>query len=326
MLKEGVLETDEVAELIATAGRKDARMEPAGAPRGRRVRPVDFTRPIKFTPEQIRRLKQAIDRFCQAASTSLSAELRVPVEVTLIESSQLTWWDAYLQLDGDSINGVIEIKEIGTKWLLSAELMFVLTAIENLLGAAGGAPPEPRRLSDIDRRLARRVVDNMIHQLSTPWFDLARVELEVADFDSPADETQLVPASEPTLVLVLELRMGGTAHTVNFLIPYASIQPVEDVIVGRENSDAGGADPRVADAVSGVLNDVEVVVRAAAPAVELPIEQVLALKPGDVVRLDAPVAGGVTIFTGDEPVHRAAPGRNGVRRAVQVLGPAEKGA
>jgi flagellar motor switch protein FliM len=325
-VSEGVLNPDQIAALFAAADRGELPEEERHqGGRTKRVRSVDFTRPIKFTPEQIRRVKQAMERFCQAAATSLTAELRVPVEVELIDSAQLTWWDAHLQLAKDSLNAVVEMKQIGTKWLLSAELHFILAAIENLLGGSTQRTPRTRRLSDIDRRLARRVVDSLIQQLSTPWFDLTRVTLDVSDFDSPADDTKLAPASEPTLVLVLEVRLGGSSHTITLLIPYPSIQPVEAVILGRDDSDGSASDPRVAKAVSGVLHDVDVVVRAAAPAVDLPIAQVLALKPGDVVRLDAAISRGVTIFADDQPVHRAAPGRNGMRRAVQVLGPAEEG-
>jgi len=60
-------------------------------------------------------------------------------------------------------------------------------------------------------------------------------------------------------------------------------------------------------------------VRAEVAAVELPIEQVLALQAGDVLRLDAPADGGVTLYADNVPVHRARPGRSGGRRAVQVI-------
>ncbi len=319
------LSTDQIAELFEAADRGELPDgEPRKGQRVKRVRPVDFTRPIKFTPEQIRRIKQAVDRFCQAGATTLTAELRMPVEVELIDSAQLTWWDAHLQLSKDSINATVEMQSIGTRMLWSVELAFMLTAIENLLGGASSKPPKARRLSDVDRRLALRVVDGLVAQLATPWEDLARVGLAVGDFDTSTDDATLASASEPTLVLVLELRLGGGSHTLTMLVPYGAIHPVEDAIMGRDDSADGAQDPRIAQAVNAVLHDVDVTLRAAAPSVELPIDQVLGLKPGDVLRLGAPVSRGVTIYADDQPVHRGAPGRNGVRRAVQVLGPAEE--
>jgi flagellar motor switch protein FliM len=68
------------------------------------------------------------------------------------------------------------------------------------------------------------------------------------------------------------------------------------------------------EAVGGV--DVEV--RAEAGAVKLPVADVLALRPGDTVRLRTPVASGVTLHVGDVATFSGRPGRNGNQRAVQV--------
>jgi flagellar motor switch protein FliM len=45
-----------------------------------------------------------------------------------------------------------------------------------------------------------------------------------------------------------------------------------------------------------------------------------ALREGDLVRLNAPAAGGVTLYADKVPVKIAKPGRSGSRRAVQVTG------
>jgi flagellar motor switch protein FliM len=57
----------------------------------------------------------------------------------------------------------------------------------------------------------------------------------------------------------------------------------------------------------------------------MPVDEMLALKPGDVLRFRVPAAQGVTLFAGQVPAHRAQPGRNGNWRAVQVIGRAEDG-
>jgi len=53
------------------------------------------------------------------------------------------------------------------------------------------------------------------------------------------------------------------------------------------------------------------------------VADVLALKPGDVLRLDGQASHGVTLFADQVPVHRARPGRSGLKRAAQILGPVE---
>ena len=84
---------------------------------------------------------------------------------------------------------------------------------------------------------------------------------------------------------------------------------------GDDAPDRGAEEIRqVRRAVGGV----DVTVRAEVASIELPIEQVLALQAGDILRLDAPAEAGVTLFADKVPVHRAKPGRSGSRRAVQV--------
>jgi flagellar motor switch protein FliM len=60
--------------------------------------------------------------------------------------------------------------------------------------------------------------------------------------------------------------------------------------------------------------------RAEVASRDMVIEDVLALKPGDVLSLNAPADAGITLFADKVPVHRAKPGRSGSRRAAQVTG------
>jgi flagellar motor switch protein FliM len=61
-------------------------------------------------------------------------------------------------------------------------------------------------------------------------------------------------------------------------------------------------------------------VRAEVASREMAIEDVLALQPGDVLRLGKPADAGITLFADKVPVHTAKPGRSGSRRATQVVG------
>ena len=70
------------------------------------MRTVDFTRPTKFTADQERRIKRALETFCRTASTRLSAELRMPLELEVINVSQLTWGNAHAQVPPRSVSGL----------------------------------------------------------------------------------------------------------------------------------------------------------------------------------------------------------------------------
>ena len=55
----------------------------------------------------------------------------------------------------------------------------------------------------------------------------------------------------------------------------------------------------------------------------MPVRDVLALKPGDVVGLGMTVDAPMGLHADQVPLHHVRPGRIGRARAIQVLGPAE---
>jgi flagellar motor switch protein FliM len=128
--------------------------------------------------------------------------------------------------------------------------------------------------------------------------------------------------SEPTLALTLEARLDGLASTMTLLVPYAAIAPVASAF-SRHDEEAPSRDDRVAKAVNHRLSLVDVSLRAEVADTHLTLAQVLALKPGDVVRLDAEADAEVVLFADRTPVLRARGGRSGNRRAVQIVAPVE---
>jgi flagellar motor switch protein FliM len=312
-----VLSADAIAALVDAA--RDGRLpeEPAAPQRRRRMRAVDFSRPTKFTSEQERLLKRSLEAFCRTASTRLAAELRVPLELEIINITQLTWSNAHAQVPASSITALVQAEPVGTRLMLSCEPGLVLGAIELLLGGSDIGEVRERRMTDIDFALARHFCDRLISQLSLIWSDMAGLELAVAGIETHMETAQMVPVSEPTMTLMMEARLDGVSSTVALLLPWRAIAPVADRFGARDDHPDRGEHEaqRVRRAVGGV----DMTVRAEVAAVELPIEEVLSLRAGDVLRLSAPADAGVTLFADKVPVHRAKPGRSGSRRAIQII-------
>jgi flagellar motor switch protein FliM len=316
-----ILTNDQVAALVEAAHHGELPEDGhAAARRSRRLRTVDFARPTKFTTEHERRIVRALDTFCQTAATRLSAELRVPLELAVIDTSQLPWSSAQAAVPQDSVGGPLTVTPMSTRMLLTLELPLVLLAIEHLLGGAPERPPRARRLSEIDWALARRLFATFTHQLSLVWQDLAGISLLSGEVDTHTEGLQITSVSDPTLTITFEARLGGHSSTLALLVPWTAIDAVADHVAGRE-SRARVTDPRIAAAVRRAVASAPVLLRAEVAHVELAVDDVLGLEPGDLVRLGAPADAGVEVYAEDVLVHRAQPGRSGQRRAVQISAP-----
>jgi flagellar motor switch protein FliM len=318
-----VLSAEAIAAMVEAAKEGNLPEEPSVPARKRRVQAVDFTRPTKFTSDQERRIKRAMETFCRTATSRLSAELRAPLELEVIASSQLTYSHAHSQAPEGSLTAVVALSPVGTRMMLAAEQSLLLGAIELLSGGTEPGVVKPRRFTDIDWALATHFFDRLLGQMSVIWADMFEIELATETLDQHLETAQSAPVSEPTLSLTIEARLDGTSSTLVLLLPWLAIAPVIERFSGREEqTEVGRGD---ADSVRRAVGTVEVPVRAEVAGVHLPIEAVLALKPGDVLSLQSPADGGVTLYADKVPVHRAKPGRSGSRRAVQITGPATPG-
>ncbi len=316
------MSAEAIAALVDAAREGKLPDEKQTPQRRRRMRAVDFTRPTKFTSEQERRLGRTLEAFCRTASTRLSAELRVPLELELLTSTQLTWANAHTQVPTSSTGAIFIVEPIGTRMLLSAETTLLLGAIELLLGGSiQGIGVKERRMTDIDQALGRHFFERLLAQLTTIWTDVAGLSLTLENMDQHMETAQMVSVSEPTLSLMMEARLQGTSATLALLIPWGAIAPVAEQFGSREDSHA--RDDANERSVATAVGSVEMTLRAEVASIELPIEAVLALKEGDVLRLNAPSSSGVTVYADTVPVHTGKPGRSGSRRAVQITGRVE---
>jgi flagellar motor switch protein FliM len=292
----------------------------AKAARKHRVREVDFRRPSKFTRDQVRRIETAHDSFCQTATSRLSAELRTELSLAVLGTDQLPYGVVMgEEIPRHAFVSILRIDELGTELALIIDMPLAQCLVHRLLGGSGtafGATPSSN-LTAVEVAVARRAVSSLVETLSTTWTDLADVTLSMAGTSTNPTAVQLVPSSEPTLLLSISAAIDGIASVMTLMMPHRSVEAlVHHFELGA--SFGGETDASVQAAMRSAVGGVDVEVRVEAGSTRIALSDVLALGPGDTVRLKKPVAGGVTLCVGDVATYQAKPGRNGNLRAVQV--------
>jgi flagellar motor switch protein FliM len=318
----GFLDSNEIEKLFARAseGNLPVESEQHAGRRARWLRTVDFTRPTKFSTDQERRIRRALDTFTERATTRLVAEHRTPIEMEVIDVGQFTWANAFAQVPERSVLVTMDTAPQDGRMLLTAELPVVLVALERMLGGGPETASKDRELTDIDLMVVHRLFATIVEALSSVWFDIAEMTLQISNVETQVETVQVTAGAEPTLSLTLEARLDGLASTMTLLVPYATIAPVAAAF-SRHDEEAPARDPRAVAAVNHGLSLVDVTLRAEVADTTLSLEDVLALQPGDVVRLDAGADAELTLYADRTPVHHARGGRSGTRRAVQITTP-----
>jgi flagellar motor switch protein FliM len=300
----------------------------SAAARRHRVREVDFRRPSKFTRDQVRRIEAAHDGFCQAASSRLSTELRTEISLGVLGTDQLPYGVVMAEeVPRQCFVSILRIDQLGTELALVVDMPLAQCLVQRLLGGSGTAfgQQPAANLTAVEVAVARRAVASIVEALSATWLDLAQVSLSMAGTSTNPTSVQLVPSSEPTLLVSLSAAIDGIASVITLMLPHRSVEPLMHHFEQGAAFGAGETDVRHQEMMREAVGGVDVELRAEAGTARLTLAEILELGPGDTVRLRRQVSGGVTLCVGDVPTYAAQPGRNGNLRAIQV-GPKLPGA
>ena len=153
----------------------------------------------------------------------------------------------------------------------------------------------------------------LAHCLTSAWKELCGEDVGLDRVVAYEQAVDVCAVEEPTLVLNVFVKLERGQTGMALLVPFAAI----GALLARLHH------PPLADAASGralaaSLASVGIELRAQVGELDLSVEDVLGLGPGDVLPLAAPAAQGVVLYADGVPLHAARPGRNGGRRAVQV--------
>ena len=196
----------------------------------------------------------------------------------------------------------------------------LLLAIDKLLGSDDEEPNE-RKLTGIDMALVKRVLGEFTSAMSLTWQDLAEVEFELTGMENEADAEQMMSASEPTLAIAMEARLGSVSSAVVLLLPHVSVAARARGVRGAHRGRHARRSRSSRTCCTAASARPTVNVRAELGAATMGLHEVLALQPGDSIRLSGPAPGEADLKVDDITVCRTRAGRHGSKRAVQVDSP-----
>ena len=293
---------------------------------GRAIKTYDFRRPDKFSKDQLRTLQAIHENVARVAAARLSARLRSPVAITLAETAQMIY-DEFVQsltLPTDLV--VLTSNELGGPLLIDLDLGLALAGIERMLGGTGRAPETRREPTPLESGLLARIVDDLVASIVEGWAHLVKLNLSVGETAFGPSLLRVAAPMHVVAVLTYEVRLTGQTMPLTLCYPHASLES----LMPRLSASAWYAQPdRSSDAGAGraelaaALRNVDIPVTALLGSVELSVETLVGLQPGDTIRFEERAASPVLLSVMDQARAWAQPGRIGDRLALRVVTPLE---
>jgi flagellar motor switch protein FliM len=131
------------------------------------------------------------------------------------------------------------------------------------------------------------------------------------------------PANAAILVR-LRIDMEDRGGNVELLLPYATIEPIREVLLQMFMGEKFGRDPIWEGHLATEIGQAEIAVNAVLYEAKLPLKQLMNLEVGDTLALEIKADSYVTVRCGDVTLTEGRMGRVGDRIAVRVAKPLRK--
>jgi flagellar motor switch protein FliM len=288
---------------------------------GRPTEDYDFLRPPKLAREHLRTLQLVCETFAHRLGVLLTSRLRVLCRAVPGPIEQVAAGEHFARIDTEPmLIAPLSLEPLPGAAALEMSLNTAMTCIDHRLGGSGGPQPQ-RQLSDIETPLLREVLTACLGELAYAFEDVVRIAPELGQLEYNPQLVQLGGPTEALVVAAFDLTVGDVNSSLSLCLPLQSVLPE----LQRHHEQAAvspgerAARQVARDLVSARLQDVPVAVRVVFNSIRLRSDQLLDLRPGDVVPLDHRVDLPLDITTADRSFGRAVATQRGQRLACQVV-------
>jgi flagellar motor switch protein FliM len=183
---------------------------------------------------------------------------------------------------------IVSVKPLRGNGLIVCDPTLVFAVIDALFGGIGKfhARIEGRDFSATEQRVILRLVEVITAEYRKAWHGIYPLELEFQRSEMQPQFANIATPSEVVVSTSFTLEIGETSGTVYFCIPYATLEPIRDVLYSTTVGDSTEPDRRWVNLLKHQIQAAEVELVAELGTAPATVEQLLAFKPGDFIELD----------------------------------------
>jgi flagellar motor switch protein FliM len=183
---------------------------------------------------------------------------------------------------------IVSVKPLRGSGLIVCDPNLVFAVIDSLFGGAGKFHTriEGRDFSPTEQRVILRLVEVIIAEFKRAWTGIYPLELEYQRSEMQPQFANIATPSEIVVATTFTLEIGETTGTVNFCIPYSTLEPIRDVLYSTIQGDSSEPDRRWVNLLKEQIQAAEVDLVAELANAPATVEQLLSFKPGDFIELD----------------------------------------
>jgi flagellar motor switch protein FliM len=232
--------------------------------------------------------------------------------------------DYFAGLPSPASIDVVRVKPLAGPVLFVTDPGLAFILVDRFFGGPGkSVEREPESvLTPAEERFSQVVLKQIWADLAQAWAPIAKLEFELVKHERSAVFVNVGGGTDSIIVNRFRIDFDNGGGSFDFAIPQAALAPLADSLAGSPSKAAIGAWSTWPATVRGYLNDAVVNVRVVMGHAQMSLRELVQLKPGDVVPIDAPQSA--TLLVGDVPVLAGKFGVSRGQNALKLTGPAAR--
>ncbi len=228
------------------------------------------------------------ERFARNIRLGLFNMIRKSPEIA-IGSIKVQKYSAFLREIVVPTNfNIVSVRPLRGSGLIVCDPTLVFAVIDALFGGAGKYHTriEGRDFSPTEVRIITRMIEVITAEYKKAWQGIYPLELEYQRSEMQPQFANVATPSEVVVATSFTLEIGDTSGTIHFCIPYATLEPIRDILYSTMQGDAVEPDRRWVNLMKEQIQSAEVELVAELAHAPATVEQLLSLKAGDFIELD----------------------------------------
>ena len=274
--------------------------------------------------ERLPMLEIVFDRLVRLMTTSLRNFTSDNVEVSLDRITSVRFGDYLNSIPLPAILAVFKAEEWENFGLITVNSNLIYSIIDVLLGGRRGGNlvrVEGRPYTTIESNLVKRMIEVVLADAELAFKPLSPVKFNIDRLETNPRFAAISRPANAAILVRLRIDMEDRGGNVELLLPYATIEPIREVLLQMFMGEKFGRDPIWEGHLATEIGQAEVSVNAVLFEARLPLKQLMSLELGDTLPLEIKADSSVAVRCGDVTLTEGRMGRVGDRIAVRVSKP-----
>jgi flagellar motor switch protein FliM len=274
--------------------------------------------------ERLPMLEIIFERLVRLLSTSLRNFFTDNVEVTLESIRSVRFGDYVNSISQPALLSVFKAEEWDNFGLITIESALIYSVLDAMFGGKRGQPApriDGRPFTSIEIRMVRRVIELVLSDAEAAFKPLSPVRFNVDRVESNPRFVSISRPANAAIRVELKFDMEGRGGALHIVLPYATIEPIRELLLESFMGEKLGRDPIWENHLATEVWQADVDVTCVLHETQLPLKRVMKLEIGDTLMFDARPDSIVSLRCGDFIVTEGRIGRVDDKIAVQVVNP-----